>query len=112
MKQAIYFILGLVFAFSVASISKQQQSEPCVIKKNTAEVEFIQGFYVFTDSKPSKEFTYLGTVKGSASLSSQYEPVRNRLLKKGREEFKDGDGIIIHLVNGGWDKADVIKFKE
>lgn len=82
-------------------------------KKNLAEVEQMQGFYVFTDSKPVAEYDYLGTVKNSVSFSSgQYQSIRDILIKKARKEYPSGDGIILHFVNGGTDKADIIKLKE
>lgn len=80
---------------------------------NLAEVEQIQGFYVFIDSKPVQEYEYLGTVKSSMNLiSSQYQSIRDALIKKARKEHPSGNGIIFHFSNGGTDKADVIKFKE
>jgi len=83
-----------------------------VVNKKTAEVTTIQNLKVFTDSQPVMEYEYLGTISGSnIALSGQYEPIRNALIKKAKKEYPQAEGIILHLVNGGTDKADVIKFK-
>lgn len=106
MKKLSYLLVTMFII--ITSIAATLVYEP---KNATAEVEQIQGFYVFTDSKPVKDFEYIGTVKSSITLTGQYEPVRNKLLQKARKEFPQADGIILHLVNGGVDKADCIKFK-
>lgn len=84
-----------------------------VVSKKTAEVATIQNLKVFTDSEPVMEYEYLGTVKNSVSLlgTGQYEPVRDDLIKRAKKAYPQADGIILHLLNGGTDKADVIKFK-
>ena len=84
------------------------------IRKSTAEAEQIEGLYVFVDSKPVSEYTYLGTVKGAgvgASFNPQYNTIRNAMLKKVRKEYSSADGVILHLNAGGKDSADAIKFK-
>ena len=83
------------------------------VKKSTAEVEQMQGLYIFTDSKPVAEYEYLGTVKLSLGLGSgQYQNVRNVLIKRAKKEYPQSDAIILLLKDGGTDRADVIKFKE
>jgi len=79
--------------------------------KKTAEVESYEGVLIFTDSKPVKEYTYLGTVKIVGVLSSgQYEVVRNKLIKLAKKTYPGCEGIILELKDGGTDKADVFKF--
>ncbi len=82
--------------------------------KNLAEVNQVQGFFLFVDSKPVQEYEYLGTVKVTAwnVSSEQYQGVRDGLIKRARKEFPNGDGMIFNFNNGGTDQADVIKFKE
>ena len=82
-----------------------------VVSKKTAEVTTIQNLKIFTDCQPVMEYDYLGTIKSSGTMTGQYEPVRNALIKKAKKEYPQAEGIILHLVNGGTDKADVIKFK-
>ena len=85
------------------------------VKKNKAEVNQIEGVFIFVDSKPVADYEYLGTVKGSAlgSLgSSQYQPIRDRLLKKLKIDYPQADGAIFSLNNDSRDHVDAIKFKE
>ena len=80
-------------------------------KKSTAEVEQMQGVYIFTDSKPVSEYEYLGTVKSTFGWDSQYRGVRDRLIKKAKKDFPEGDALILQFKSGGTYKCDVIKFK-
>lgn len=79
-----------------------------------ATVNQLQGLWVFTDCKPVAEYKYLGSVKTSGVISigsAQYQPVRDRLIKKLRHDYPDANGVIFHFVNGAADKADAIQFK-
>lgn len=81
-------------------------------KNSTAEVEQIDGYLIFTDCKPVKDYEFLGTVKSGVTLGSeQYQGVRDRLIKKIKKEYPKADGIIFRFVDGGADKAEAIKFK-
>ncbi len=69
---------------------------------------------MFTDSKPTQEYSYLGSVKTGTALlprSRQYQPIRDLLIKKINKDYPDADGVIFHFVNGAADVADAIKFK-
>lgn len=104
-------IFGITIGFVITAMVGAGM-EGYVVKKNTAEVLVYQNLKVFTDCIPVMEYDYLGTVSGSSlTFSGQYEPVRNSIIKKTKKEYPQADGIILHLVNGGIDKADVIKFK-
>jgi hypothetical protein len=82
------------------------------IKKSTADVDQIQGLYIFVDSKPVMDYEYLGTVKSTVSLGDgQYTGVRDRIIKKAKKDYPEADGIIITFKTGGTDKGDAIKFK-
>lgn len=82
------------------------------VKNNTAEVEQIEGLYVFTDSKPVKEYEYLGTVKANWTWSSKYEGIRSTLISKTKKDFPTAQGIILTQTDGtGPLKCDAIKFK-
>ena len=80
---------------------------------NQAVVNQLQGIYIFTDSKPLQAYDYLGTVKNGARLagSAQYQPVRDRLIKKVKEDYPDADGAIFYFNNGSADRCDAIKFR-
>ena len=95
--------LTSLVAFTVANY------EP---KNSTAEVDQIQGCYVFVNSKPVKEYEYLGTVKLSLTLGSgQFQDVRDKLTKKAKKEYPQANGLILNFYDGRTDKCDVIKFK-
>jgi len=81
------------------------------VSKKTAEVFTIENLKVFTDCEPVLEYEYLGTVSKIFALSGQYEPLRNAIIQKAKKNYPTAEGIIFHFVNGGIDKADVIKFK-
>jgi len=98
----IGFTLTTLFAFAVITYEPQ---------KKTAEVEQMEGLYIFTDCKPVLEYEYLGTVKASIGWSAQYQSVRNKLIKKAKKEFPNAEGVIFQFKAGGTDKCDVIKYK-
>jgi len=79
--------------------------------KATATVDFVQGVYVFTDSKPVLEYDYLGTVTIKRSPDPQYNGVRDKLIKTAKEQYPDAEGLIFTLRTGSVDMADAIKFK-
>lgn len=87
-------------------------------QKNIAEVNKIQGFYVFVDCQPIAEYEVLGQVNVDdkdpeiKKSGGQYQSIRDNLIKVGRQANFTADGIIIKFVNGGTDKAEIIKFKK
>ncbi len=86
-------------------------------QKDLSEVNKIKGFYVFVDSKPTAEYESLGEVKVDANdaevkKSPQYQVVRDNLIKNARAANYTADGIILTFINGGTDKAEIIKFKD
>jgi len=81
--------------------------------KATATVNQVQGVYVFIDSKPVAEYTYLGTVdtKGVVTTNPQYIVIRDRLIKRIKKDWPSADGVIFSFSSGSADHADAIKFK-
>lgn len=105
-KSLVAFVAGIAIT---GLFSFKMMYEP---KKNTAEVDQVQGIYVFTDSKPISEYDYIGSVKSGMSFSgSQYSDIRDKLIKKMKKDFPDANGLILSLQAGGTDRADAIKFK-
>lgn len=78
---------------------------------STAEVSKIDGFYVFTESKPILPHDSLGTVDLGFVSGTQYDNIRTNLLKRARKNYPNSDGIILNLNKNGMDFAYVIKFK-
>lgn len=71
-----------------------------------------QGLYVFCDCKPIEDYDRLGEIVGAGSLSILYSDLRNKLIKKVHRKYKTANGLILHLVEGGRDRADAILFEE
>ena len=109
MKKYMFFLIGIVFlaatAFTVAKTFEPTNA--------TATVNQVQGVYIFSDSKPVMEYTYLGTVKTSNAagfVKEDYGSNRDRLLKNLKKDYPDADGLILSVGESGA-KADAIKFK-
>ena len=88
-------------------------------QNNLATVNKIQGFYIFTDNQPQAEYDVIGEVTTTGhndndikNSGAQYQPVRDYLIKTARQVNYTADGLILSLINGGTDKAVIIKFKE
>lgn len=76
-----------------------------------AEVNMIDGFYTFTDSKPMVAHDTLGVVDLGFVSGTQYESIRANLMKKARKAYPEANGIILHLNKQGLDRGVVIRFK-
>jgi len=77
-------------------------------EKSMARVNFVQGFYVFTDSNPVSDFETVGTeIISMGAGSTNYEKVRDVLLKRARKDYPSADGLIISFPG----TATVVKFK-
>jgi hypothetical protein len=107
MRKTIFgFLIGISMTTLFAFVASNYQA-----KRATGEVEQMQGLYIFTDSKPVLEYEYLGTVKATFGLDSQYQGVRDKLIKKAKSDFPEADALIMQFKSGGTDRCDAIKFK-
>lgn len=79
------------------------------VKKNTAEVNQMQGVSIFMYSKPIAEYTYLGSIKIKTAWSGQPEEMLNITLRKLKKDYPGADGII--FTSSQMEMIDVIKFK-
>lgn len=82
--------------------------------KSAAKARQVEGLYIFSDCQPAGDYEVLGTVKRTGAVSfksAQYESVRDILIKRAKQDYPMGEGLILDLRDGGTDKADVIKFK-
>jgi len=110
MKKTILF--ASILFFSINSIAQS----------NIATVKKIQGLYIFSDNEPISDYTVFGEISISTqdalndlnikNSGGQYQPCRDFLITKTRLSNNMADGIILNLINGGIDKAIIIKFKE
>lgn len=81
-------------------------------EKNIAKVNQVGGLYLFVDSEPVSEYEYLGTQKCKMTMwSTQYQTVRDQLIRKVKKEYPKANGIIFHFHDGGVDLADAIYIK-
>jgi len=78
---------------------------------STAEVQKIDGFYVFTDSRPVMPYDSLGLVDLGFVSGTKYENIRTNLFRRARKKYPNADGIIMNLKRRGVDNGQVIKFK-
>lgn len=111
MKKAL---LLLIISISILN-SNFAQSNIGIVKK-------IQGLYIFTDNEPMADYSVFGEISISQaeaqadvdikSSMAHYQAVRDFLIKKTRMSNSFADGIILSLVDGGTDKAIIIKFKD
>ena len=106
--------MNIKFLFSVLIIG---MSLNAFSQSNLAEVNKINGFYIFIDSKPIEDYEAFGEIqsdetdKAIISSGAQYTSVRDNLIKRARLANYTADGLILSLINGGEDKAIMIKFK-
>ena len=105
-KQIIGFIFGIsitmLFAFNKSAFTP---------KPSTADVNQIEGLYIFTDIKPVNSYDSLGTVEIGFVKHTQYESIRGSLIKKAKNKYPYADGLILKLDKKGVDHCVVIDLK-
>ena len=80
-------------------------------EKAKCKVNRQQGLYVFCDCKPIQDYEKMGEIVGAGGIGFFYDDLRNRLIKKVQKKYKSADGIILHLVEGGRDRAEAIQLE-
>ena len=78
--------LGLLVSFTIV--------QSYALKINTAEVNQVQGFYIFAMSSPVLEYEHLGVVTGPAVGSHEFDKLLDQMLKKARKEYPNGNALI------------------
>lgn len=97
---AACFVIMAGLAFKVAY-------EP---KNSTAEVEQVQGVYIYVSSKPVKDYEFLGNVKVPGMVGSKdYEDLMPKMVGRALKEYPKADAVI--FKGGSIYECDVIKFK-
>ena len=102
-KLMILLLFVLPLSYTLSLIGAQNDISICRVVKNS-------GIYIFCDSDPITQYDYLGNLKGKHTLMPQYSTLRDDFVKKCAKKYKDAKGIILHLVSGGKDTAEAIKF--
>ena len=78
--------------------------------KTLAKVNSHLGILVFTDCSPLTNYSHLGKISGAGGLNSDYNILRDKLIKKCIKKYPNVQGIIPRFVTGGRDSAEAIKF--
>jgi hypothetical protein len=107
MKKNILFFLTVVVVTSLFAFTNVAYKA----EHGQAQVNYMEGFHIFTDSRLTENYDSLGVVEIGFITGTQYESIRNNLIKNARKEFPDADGIIIQFDKKGVDKCLVIKFR-
>lgn len=77
----LFTIILIAVIFSLTAFKIAQNT------KATATVEQKQGLYIFILSKPTTEYTYLGSVKKSVAWTGKPEEMLNVMIKKMLKEY-------------------------
>lgn len=76
-----------------------------------AQAALVDGLYIFCDSKPIMPYDSIGNVEIGFVTGTQYQSIRNNLIKRSKKQHQNADGLILHLSKNGLDRCTVIKFK-
>jgi hypothetical protein len=106
MKKNVVLISILALAmFSFKNEDSKKENASAVVNK-------IDGFYIFTDSRPLMAYDTLGVVEAGFISGTQYHTIRTNLIKRARKKFANADGLILDLKKNGIDQCIVIQFKQ
>lgn len=78
--------------------------------KSLARVNSHSGVFVFVDSKPISPYSSVGFIKNAKARSADYNIIRNKLIELCLKNHPTTQGVIPHLVSGGHDSGEAIKF--
>ena len=97
-------------ALGVLGVALLAMSFKMAIDKATANVEQVNGVYVYAFAKPTAKYDVLGMVKVKGMVSNEKGPHMVDLLTGyAKKDYPSGEAII---VNSDFEKAEVIKFKD
>ncbi len=108
MKKILFGVLFGIF-ITVLLAFKTSIYEP---NNSTAEVNKIDGYYIFTDSKPIMPYEIIDTLEIWFIGDTQYESIRKNFIKKAQNKFQNANGLILNFNKKGIDKCLVIKLNE
>jgi hypothetical protein len=99
-------IFSAIVVFSMFAFKSQPDT-------NKAEVNTVQGYLIFTDSRPVASYQYIGTITTNAGqFDPQYTVIRDKIISKVKKQFPQANAIVFHLNAGSADTADAIKIPE
>lgn len=80
------------------------------VNHGTAEVQKIQGLYIFFASKPVAPTEYLGTVKVKMTSDSESTTRLNKMIKNCKKEYPQAEALIFNQID--FSMADAVTFKK
>jgi len=94
----------------IMAVALLAMSFKLAIDKTNANVEQVNGIYVYAFAKPTAKYDILGTVKVKGMVSNEKGPHMVDLLTGyAKKDHPSGEAII---VNSDFEKAEVIRFKD
>jgi hypothetical protein len=103
---AVSLLTGLTLTFLYSfKLTKQQTNH------SNADAALVDGLYIFCDSKPIMPYDSIGTIELGFVSGTQYQTIRDNLIKRSKKQYQKADGLILHLNKKGVDHCTVIKFK-
>lgn len=85
---------GAIFALAVTlflfgAVGSSYNSGP-----DYAQVDQIQGLYVFVKAKPTSQYDYLGTVKGTTVGKHEFDILLESMIKRTKSQYPEANAII------------------
>ena len=81
-----------------------------VSDKSLAKVNSHLGIFVFTDCMPVNTYSFVGKISKAEGLNTDYNNLRDRLIRKALNKYSVVQGIIPRFVSGANDTAEAIRF--
>ena len=78
--------------------------------KSLAKVNAHLGVFVFTDCVPINTYSFVGKISKAEGLNTDYNNLRDRLIRKALNKYSVVQGIIPRFVSGANDTAEAIRF--
>lgn len=103
---------GIIITISQEGVGRAKliKFKEDVKDKSLARVNSHMGVLVFTDCMPLNTYSYVGKVEKAGGMSSDYNNLLDRMIKKAQKKFPSVQGIIPRFVTNGSDTAEAIKF--
>ena len=113
----VFLFSAIVALFAFNAVSRPENL-------SAANVEQVQGIYIFTDSKPVASYKYIETIKsksvqpgtdplgkpiGNCFCDLSYTGLRDDFIRQAKKKYKTANAMIINAAEG---KADLIILNE
>lgn len=104
MRRIYFCALGLFLLVALAAGRVSNQTVE--VKPNSAEVESMQGLYVFIHAKPVAPYQTLGTFSPKLVPSKNAESIIEFMVNKGKDKFPSANAIV--FKNAELSEADLV----